>query len=187
MLQIRNVNPDRPATDYIIRGNFFDAGDTRSVQTIFMRNKRAEGTGDLDLYYKNILIEDNVIYNGHWHGISVGETVGLTIQNNTILHNPLFKNAPQIRLLGPVLDKTIEDNILHKFNTRGQFLVQDTDPNAVSYYGDLFVNALEPGATLDDLRALPDGLIKRLGVGAEMTRSGIDITLEAGPAAMVPR
>ena len=43
--------------------------------------------GGLEMYYQNITIENNVIYNAHSHGITVGETDGLTISNNTILHN----------------------------------------------------------------------------------------------------
>ena len=180
MFQTWNTSPTRPATDYEIRGNFFDMGTGRRVQTIFMRNGRAEGTGDLDLYYKNILIEDNVIYNGHVHGISIGETVGLLVQQNTLLRANGEKNdAPQIRALGPLIDRQTIDNILHKFNAGGQFLVQDTNPGGVNYYGDLFVDAMKVGATLDDLRAVTGGPIETGDFGAELTR--IALPFVTGP------
>jgi hypothetical protein len=58
--------------------------------------------------------------------------------------------------------------------------VQHDDPSGANYVGELFVNALGQDPDLADLRALPDGLIVALGVGADMTR--LDITLNAGPA-----
>ena len=53
-----------------------------------MRNEMVDtgGAGD-EMFYRNITIEDNVIYNAQVHGITVGETHGLTIKNNTILRN----------------------------------------------------------------------------------------------------
>ncbi len=188
MIQIWNPDPDNPAQNIIIRGNFLDAGTGERVQTIFMGNgKAANDPTNLDLYYRNILIEDNVIYNAHTHGISIGETIGLTIINNTILRDKWVEgttyHAPMIRLYGTSQDVLVEANILHKDFGGTQFVVQDSDPNGENYYGDLFVNALAEGATLADLRAVSGGLIETLGVGAEMTRSDIDITLEAGPAA----
>ncbi len=49
-------------------------------------------------------------------------------------------------------------------------IVQRDDPSADGYYGDLFVNPLDPAPTLDDPRTIPGGLMKQLGVGAAMPR-----------------
>ena len=39
------------------------------------------------MFYKNIVIKDNVIKNADYHGITVGETIGVVISNNTVLQN----------------------------------------------------------------------------------------------------
>ena len=121
-MQVSASNPLRPATDYIVRGNFFDAGATKSFQTMFWRNQLAEQSpGDFSLYYKNNLIEDNVIWNGHSHGISIGESDGITIRNNTLLHAPGLNNAPTIQkpnaATAASLNKVVTGNILEKFNS----------------------------------------------------------------------
>ena len=72
--------------DILISDNIFDVRDGAWSQTIFMRNlavdTNAHGTGG---FYQNITIEDNLIINGHGHGITVGATNNLTIQRNTML------------------------------------------------------------------------------------------------------
>jgi hypothetical protein len=40
------------------------------------------------MFYRNITIEDNVIINAHSHGITVGETDGLVVRNNTLVQLP---------------------------------------------------------------------------------------------------
>ena len=43
-----------------------------------MRNEMVDqGKAGLEMYYQNITIENNVIYNAQTHGITVGETTGL--------------------------------------------------------------------------------------------------------------
>ena len=178
-----------------IRDNFLDAGTGSATQSIFIRNEVVDqGLGSFEDYaYQNILIEDNVIYNDHVHGITVDETDGLTIRNNTLLHDPSTNSplgwAPQIRLSETSLNVTVEGNITQDvwnwetmtdqpgWTVGNNLLVQYDDPDGENYYGDLFVNALVDDATLADLRAKAGGLIETLGLGAEMTRSDIDITL----------
>ena len=171
----------------IIRGNFLDAGTGNWTQSIYMAN-----SGDPFL---NILIEDNVIYNDHVHGITVGETDGLVIRNNTLLHDPSAIYALgwplSIILYGTSLNVTVESNIAADIWIGGNkipdglgnnLLVQRDGPGRKNYYLKLFTNALGQDPDLADLRALPGGLIERHGLGAEMTRSDIDITLDVGPA-----
>ncbi len=186
MIQFWNPDPNNPAQNVIIRGNFLDAGTGDRVQSIFMGNGPAfDDPTNLDLYFRNILIEDNVIYNAQAHGVSIGPTLGLIIRNNTLLLdrwvNGTTYHAPQIRLYGPSPGSVVEGNILTKDVRGAQFVVQDSNPNGENYYGDLFVNAQINGPTLADLRAVPGGLIETLGVGAAMTRAYIDIALTAGP------
>ena len=59
------------------------------TQSIFMRNEVVDqGLAGANMYYQNVLIENNIIYNAHTHGITVGETIGLTIDHNTALTEP---------------------------------------------------------------------------------------------------
>ena len=65
----------RPSTDVIIRGNTLDVGDGDETQSIFMRNDMVDrGFAGEEMFYRNLLIEENVILNNHAHGITVGET-----------------------------------------------------------------------------------------------------------------
>jgi hypothetical protein len=196
MIQFWNVVPGEFSEDVIIRGNFLDAGDGGWTQSIFIGNETVfrDGTG-FESYYRNFLIEDNVIYNDHVHGISIGGVDGLQILNNTLLYNisindpnNLGGGAPIINIFGKTLNATIEGNIAHDevrnlgdfFDVVGSnYLVQRDNPSGANYYGDLFVNALVDGTSLADLRALSGGEIETLGVGAEMTRS--DIALDVSP------
>ena len=197
MIQLFNYVGAPRASNITIKGNFLDAGTGTATESIFMRNNMVDsGQGSFEEYaYHNILIEDNVIYNDHVHGITVGETDGLVIRNNTLLHDTYVSSGPgwTPRIITKLnsddsLNVTVENNIVYGDGYGTNFGTQNTDPNGENYYGDLFVNPLgAESPSLADLRAVSGGLIETLGVGAEMTRSDIDITLEAGPATMVSR
>lgn len=89
MLQLWSTNAIIVSHNIRISDNTFNSGGGSATQSIFMRNEQADQTtGRVDKFYNNITIENNLIYNGHSHGITVGETNGLTIANNTLLHNP---------------------------------------------------------------------------------------------------
>ena len=69
------------------------------------------------MFYRNITIEDNVIYNAHVHGITVGETHGLTIKNNTILRNQAagddkLVHVPRINLSEKSTDVVVANNLI---------------------------------------------------------------------------
>jgi hypothetical protein len=201
MIQTWNPDPENPIKDVTIRGNFLDAGTGDKTHAILMRNGKAEkDPTNLDVYYRNVLIEDNVIYTAHSNGINIGETIGLTIRNNTLLRDRHVDSdkhhAPKIKLARNSQDVVVVRNIAHKVDwanlprkwvINDNLGVQDNTPYRANYYGNLFVNALARGANLNDLRAVPGGLIESLGAGAEMTRTGADITLQAGPAAIASR
>jgi len=193
MIQLFSLPDSTRSENITIRGNFLDAGTNESVQLIFMRNEVVDqGQGSFaNFAYRNLLIEDNVIYGAFVHGITVGETDGLAIRNNSLLHDEHVTSGPdwipRINLAAGSRNVTNDKNIIFGAGQGTNFGTQDTDPNGANYYGDLFVNPLVAGASLADLRAVSGGTIETLGVGAEMTRSGIDITLTAGPAAMVSR
>ncbi len=185
MIQFWTNGTASPTTNVIIRGNILDSGAGSNTQAIFMRNEEVDtGRAGIEMYYQNILIEDNVIHNAHTHGITVGETIGLTIQNNTILHNSDTANdglvtIPTINIKDVSQDVLIANNILPRFSissaegrvVHNNLVVQRANPDGDNYIGDLFVNGLAgSSATLADLMAVPGGLIEQLGVGSSLTR-----------------
>lgn len=69
---------ERPSVNIVIPGNILNSGAGVWNQSIFMRNEKVD-TQDPgpEMFYRDIVIEENVILNAHQHGITVGETDGL--------------------------------------------------------------------------------------------------------------
>ena len=178
-----------PSTNIIISGNFITSDTDSPMHGIFMRNEVVNSQGGgLDMYYQDITIEDNVIKTAHLWGISVGETKGLLIDNNTILqyYDPTHAGAlhiPTINSSDSSLDVIVANNIVPQLDLQStanrvvenNLIVQRDDPNGANYYGDLFVNALDNStATLADLMAIPGGIIDQLNVGSSLTQPSAD-------------
>jgi hypothetical protein len=88
MIQLWSTNADIISGNIKIARNRLLSGDGPATQSIFMRNEQADQNPSAKgRYYSNISIIDNLIHNGHLHGITVGETNGVTIRNNTLLPN----------------------------------------------------------------------------------------------------
>jgi len=187
MIQFWTNGTTSPSTNVTIRDNILDSGAGDWTQSIFIRNEvvDSQGGGE-EMFYQNFTIENNVIYNAHAHGITVGETDGLIIRNNTLLQNEDSASGgavyvPTINISPDARDVLISNNILPRFNLvsrEGQVIennlvVQRNDPEGENYVGDLFVNALaDSDATLADLQAVPGGLVEQMGVGASATAFG---------------
>ena len=184
MIQFWTSGTTSPSTNIVIRGNFLDSGTGLPTQSIFMRNEMVDtGAAGDAMFYQNILIEDNVIHNAHVHGITVGETHGLTIRNNTILHNADSGNTglvdvPTINVAAASTEVTVTNNILPRLPSipsagalvTNNLIVQSDFPDGANYVGDLFVDALAgANATLADLQAIPGGILQQLGVGSSLT------------------
>ena len=203
MIQFWTAGTSSPSTNIMISDNFLDSGAGQWTQSIFMDNELIDqGIAGQEMYYKNVTIENNVIYNAHIHGITVGETIGLTINNNTILQNPAsapdaadllwvpsihIKDASQnVLIANNILPQTYNPQLTTPTDQRtleGNIWVQSNDPHAANYVGDLFVNALAGAhATLADLKAVPGGIIDQTNVGASLTHAVGDytVTLETG-------
>ena len=190
MIQFWTAGTTSPSSNIVISNNFLNSGAGSATQSIFMGNEVVgRGEADAEMYYQNVIIENNVIYNGHLHGISVGATNGLKINNNTVLQNPDVGtlNAltiPSIVVAGASSNVQITDNIASRIDVptvngtlNNNLIVQNSQTEQPNYVGILFVNAMAgDNAALSDLQALPDGVIEKMGVGAEMTAygSGID-------------
>ena len=189
MIQFWTNGTTKPSTNITIRGNTLDIGQGDATQSIFMRNDMVDrGLAGKELFYRNVLIEDNVIYNAHANGVIVGETIGLTIRNNSVLHadgSQVDGAAPSLEIprisVAPKSEGvSITGNVLATlggwtgqpgWTVNKNAFVQDQDPNAPGYYGDVFI-----GSTLTDNRsenhfvARPGSMIENLGAGAQATR-----------------
>ncbi|MEP6327170.1 LamG-like jellyroll fold domain-containing protein [Sulfitobacter pontiacus] len=188
LIQFWTAGTNTPSTDIVIRDNFLHVSEGDASQSIFIRNEAVDsgGAGE-ELYYQNILIEDNVIYNAHTHGTTIGEGNNITIRQNTYIQNTEKGTSesvtvPAIKVSSKSTDVTIEYNIVpdirnedmdgnNGWNISNNLITQNTDPNGENYVGDLFIDALSGShSTKTDLQAVPDGLIESLGVGAAMTQ-----------------
>ena len=195
MIQFWTNGSSRPSVNIVIRGNVLDSGTGGATQSIFMRNEEVDrGRAGEEMFYRDILIEENVIINGHLHGITVGESRGLTIRNNTLLRNQAFAQGenrdrrvtiPAINIVGASQDVAILDNIADRFpesgpgrRVEGNLLAQDLSPMRPGYYHRLFTAALlDDPRDLENFVYLPEvGLGRAEGdwPGAALLRPGAD-------------
>jgi hypothetical protein len=199
MIQFWTNGTDSPSTDIIITGNILDIGEGTYTQSIFMRNELVDtGQAGEEMYYQNVVITDNLITNGHSHGITVGETDGLVISNNSVLHsdggNPDGLDSsveiPKINVSAASTNVTITQNATHSITgwsgqsdwvVSNNAFVQDQDPNAPGYYEDVFVTStLQLIDGVHSYLALPGGMLDILQAGAPATlTSQNDLLLDA--------
>jgi PKD repeat protein len=191
MIQFWTNGTETPSSNITIRGNHLDVGEGDATQSIFMRNDLVDrGLAGEEMFYQNILIEDNVIINGHAHGITVGETNGLTIRNNSVLHKDgkavdgvdATSEIPRINLAETSTNVTVTNNATStisgistasdwtvKFNA----FVQDQSPLDPGYYEDVFIaSTLTSDSPDDSFIALPGGMLDKLSAGANITLNG---------------
>jgi Right handed beta helix region/PKD domain len=191
MIQFWTSGTTKPSSDIVIRSNILDIGNGSATQSIFMRNERVDtGAAGSEMNYKNVLIENNVITNGHAHGITVGETTGLTIRQNSVLHADgkavdgadASVEIPKISIAASSTGVTVTGNITAALNgwtmqsgwtVKQNAFVQDQDPNSPGYYSDVFVSSsLSNGGGMHEFVALSTGMIATLGAGATPTLYG---------------
>ncbi len=188
MIQFWTNGTDTPSTDITIRGNHLDIGEGDATQSIFMRNDLVDRNlaGD-EMFYQNVLIENNVIVNGHRHGITVGETDNLVIQHNTVLHDDgrmqddtdSLVEIPRISVASESRNVTVTQNITSEVNghenqsswtLENNAIVQDQDSDGEGYYGDVFVTtSLAIHSGTHNFLALPGGIVDMLNAGAPST------------------
>ena len=184
MIQFWTRGTTSPSTNIVIRGNLLNSGQGGGTQSIFMRNELVDtGAAGNAMFYRNVTIEDNVIHNAHTHGITVGETHGLTIENNTILHNrdagsDGLVHVPTINLKAVSTGVTVTNNILPRLPSipsagalvANNLIVQSDVPDGANYVGEIFVDALAGAqAAILDLQAVPGGILQQMGVGSRLT------------------
>lgn len=187
MIQFWTNGTDSPSTDIVIRDNILNSGHGWYTQSIFMRNDLVDrGLAGDEMFYRNVRIEGNVILNAHLHGITVGETEGLSIRNNTVVRNATSEGErdnralwiPQIRVAEESRNVVIANNVTSKISgqeaqsdwaVQSNFFVQDYSRIEPGFYGTVF----SPEATVDprNIRAfvpLPGGPLDDTGIGAPL-------------------
>lgn len=185
----------RPSTDIVIRGNRLDICAGLHSRSIVLRNDIVEaGFAEEEMFYRAVRIEENLIVNGHASGIRVGETTGLVISNNTVMRADGangFVDVPRIQVAPASTGVEIRQNACAvipahpAWQVERNLLIQDRDPQASGWYGDVFHDdSLTPAADgYHRPRPRADGPLARLqaGVGGQ---SWPETAPEGPPAAL---
>jgi hypothetical protein len=191
MIQFWTAGTSKPSTDITIKNNILDIANGSATQSIFMRNERVDtGAAGAEMNYQNVLIENNVITNGHAHGITVGETTGLTIRQNSVLHADgkavdgadASVEIPKINIAASSKGVVVSGNITAAITGWGSqpdwvvkqnAFVQDQNPASPGYYRDVFISSsLTNGGGPHEFVAIANGMIAKLGAGATPTLNG---------------
>lgn len=159
MVQFWTAGTKNPSKGITIRGNLLDSGTGAYTQSIFMRNELVDQKkAGKEMFYSDVLIEQNVIINAHLHGITLGESIGLTIRNNTLIHNRASdgpENNPklwvprinvsgaseQVLITGNISDQPYTQRNRADWVMQGNLAVQDRNAGAPGYYDTVFMAA----------------------------------------------
>lgn len=192
-IQIWTRGTTQPTTDVTISGNMLDIGDGTPAQSIFIRNDLVDrGLAGFEMYYRNITISDNVIVGAQSHGITVGETDGLVIANNTVAHadggNDDGADAaieiPVIRVSDRAVNVAITNNLTggivgptdvgpETWTVGGNVIIQDQDPYAAGYYTDVFLASSLTTTGAHDFQVIPGSAAALTGAGASASYAGV--------------
>ena len=210
MIQFWTARTTEPSVNVTIRSNLLDQGAGGRSQSIFIRNDRVDrGLAGEEMYYRNVRIENNLIRNGHIHGITVGETDTLAIVANTLIQSVSVKEGgkvtrPAINVNGPSRNVLIAKNVTPGLNTKGfnptrnwsitaNTIVQRDNPARADHYRNIFVNAEAAGrVTPADLRLLPGSAPALELLGSDYSRfevkpQELDGYILHGPGSADPR
>ncbi|MBE7636393.1 hypothetical protein GUA87_06015 [Sneathiella sp. P13V-1] len=143
-IQFWTTGSTESSENVIIRDNQMYQSEGGFTESIFMRDQLG------NMPYKNFLIENNLIYQEHYHGITVMNVEGFDILNNTVISQTDTSQLVAIRVLEGN-DVTIEGNITSKLVTEG-ITELTVDNNIIATkdglygsekYEDIFVGSLE--------------------------------------------
>jgi hypothetical protein len=154
MIQFWTNGTHTPSENISIRQNRLDMGEGSYTQSIFMRNEAVDSQEKGErMYYKNLLIEDNTIYNSHLHGITIGETNGLSISGNSLIavadagnadHDQTALWIPAINIAPTANDVTVVWNVtstINGFSGQHDWQVNDNTLLYPDQYGEFFVRS----------------------------------------------
>ena len=165
------------SSDIVIRNNIFDMAAGEYTQTIW------SGTDGSSAVLKNVLVENNIVYNAHTNGIAMHSIQGIVIRKNTVLRVPRAETAkvtiPNINVGSGSTNVTMEKNVvkgIFGLNTpgwtvSGNALVQDTDPAGPGYYDNEFIyHAKTQPDGYNEFSVKPGGTVASLGAGSDLTK-----------------
>lgn len=173
MIQFWTNQTKAPSVGITISDNVLDRGVGTWTQSIFMRNEEVDhNRAGREMFYRDVKITGNVIRSGHLHGITVGQTDGLTIANNTLIQveaspSLVHVTVPGINLNPASENVRVENNITPRLTDFAGKLkdgwtiaknmrVQRNFPRAKDFYTNVFVDALAEGTVpLQKLQRLP--------------------------------
>jgi hypothetical protein len=188
-IQLMSHGADAPTTGLTVRGNIFDIGHGTAAQALFLNNRAVIRDGDEAMFYRDFVIEDNLIINAYKNGLYVGQVDGLVLRNNTVLHaESLTQTAGSDASTSPVIsvhsesrNVVIENNVAHSVNgygdqpdwtVSGNIIVQNSSVAQDNHYSVHFVNPTgHIGGDLGKLLVRPDSIIAETGAGASILRT----------------
>lgn len=185
MIQFWTAGTQTPTRNVVIRDNVLNSANGSFTQSIFMRNELVDtGKAGPEMFYRDIQITENVIINAHLHGITVGETRGLRITNNTIVRNARSEGEkeninlwkPRIRLKPTSRNVEVLRNVTGALDgPEGQtdwkvadnLLVQDHSRNKAGFYTQVFVpQSIRDPRRIEAFSPRPGGPLDGSGIGA---------------------
>ena len=94
-----------------------------------------QGIGCFDGPLVNFVVEKNVVCVNHWHGITLGDAQGCTIQDNTVFSRWAGEARPWV-MLGQKKDQargnTVRGNMAHRFSFKADAEVKAEDNREVT-------------------------------------------------------
>ena len=189
MIQFWTNRTEEPSRDITIRDNVLNSGDGWFTQSIFMRNDLVDrGLAGPEMFYRDVVIEDNVILNAHLHGITVGETDGLVIRRNTLIQNTRSVGKkpdrklwiPRIQVQPASRDVQMTDNLAYSikgyegqkgWDVTGNLAIQNRSLMEPAHYSAVFADAMRGDPDrLASFAYRADGPAGRAGLGATRLR-----------------
>lgn len=188
MIQFWTNKTDRPNTGIVIRDNVLNSGQGGFTQSIFMRNEEVDrGRAGPEMFYRDVLIEGNVIVNAHRHGITLGASHDVTIRGNTLVHNTRSAGddtardlwLPRISVADTSQDVVVEGNIAAHipdpqsgWRVTNNLVVQPHARMEPGFYGQVFADVPQ-GDPADpaSYAPRPGGPADRPGLGAARLRA----------------
>lgn len=181
MIQLMSKGATVASSGLIFRGNLLDIGDGNVSQAMFLNNREVANTGDESMFYRDFVIENNVIIGGQVNGLVVGQIDGLVVRNNTLVHGEpgdgSLSWAPAVNVAAESTNVVIADNVTPQirgytgqtdWQVDNNVIIQNTSPWAAGYYGDVFAAAIgQLGGHIEKLQILPDNPIAQAGAGAD--------------------
>ncbi len=183
MIQILRSS-NRRSTDITISNNIFDMGAGDYAQTIWMGGD-GKDLGDPMLRHQNVLIENNVIYNAHTHGISLHAIDNLSIRKNSVIRvhrNEKGKvTIPRISVSPGSTSVVIEQNAvagIRGYKNQADWavlnnaIIQDQSPGQPGYYDREFIYyATGPANGYNEYGVRPGSRIDQLDAGSTLVRN----------------